>query len=348
MEIFDNMKKYHKGKSPDGLDKFEVPLSPDADGMVGRECPNEDCQPKYFKISLTIPDEIAVTKGKLSDTGLTCPYCGSVSNMQRCHTKDQIEWIKSMMLRDVAKSIQNLFKDSFRSTPGSTRGMFSIQLSYKPGSLPSVRHYAEEKLKKTVTCDNCHYNYAVYGISFHCPLCGEGNLLQHLDRSAEIIKILLGEHDRIAQERGLEVGRQVIGNALEDVISLFESFLKYIYQYEIRKRYSHEEAEQKISKIRVNFQRLGGAEECFLNDFAFDIFKECSTDNKPFLQEQFLKRHVITHNFGLIDKKYLVQAQSYQKPGAELDIEISDVLRALEIVKRIIESVTNHFIKKKD
>jgi len=48
MDIFHDMKKYRTGRSPEGNDLFNVPLKADEDGMIGRECPNEDCQPKYF------------------------------------------------------------------------------------------------------------------------------------------------------------------------------------------------------------------------------------------------------------------------------------------------------------
>ena len=49
---FDELEKYRTGKSEDGHDQFSVPIKPDEDGLLGRECSNEDCETKYFKISL--------------------------------------------------------------------------------------------------------------------------------------------------------------------------------------------------------------------------------------------------------------------------------------------------------
>ena len=340
MDIFHDMKKYRTGRSSEGNDLFNIPLKADEDGMIGRECPNEDCQPKYFKMSMTIPDEISKKIEDFSQIDLTCPYCGMVDNMQHYHTKSQIEWIKSMMFRDVAKTFQNMLKSSFKPMPRTSKGMFSISITYKPGHLPSVRHYVEEKLKQTVVCDDCGYNYAVYGISFHCPLCGNGNLIQHLNRSANIIRVLLEEHERVSQERGQEVGQQMVGNALEDVVGLFEAFLKHIYQYEIKRRFSKEEAETKIMKIRVNFQRLEGAEALLSKDLGFTLFAECDQEDRNFLQEQFLKRHVLTHNLGLVDKKYIEKAQVYEKQGAELDIKSIDVTKALEIVVGVVNTAS--------
>jgi len=340
MDIFNDMRKYRTGRSPEGNHLFSVPLKPDEDGMIGRECPKDECQPKYFKMSMTIPDEICEKIGDFSQIDVTCPYCGTIDNMQHYHTRSQIEWIESMMLRDVAKTVQDMFKSSFKPSPPTSKGMFSISITYKPGHLPSVRHYVEDRLKRTVVCDNCRYNYAVYGISFNCPLCGEGNLLQHLNRSADIIKVLLEEHERIGRERGPEVGCQMVGNALEDMVGLFETFLKHIYTYEIKRRLSSEVAETKITKIRGNFQQLEGAETLFLEDLEFALLAKCDQKDRAFLQDQFLKRHVLTHNLGLIDKKYIEKAQAYKKQGEELDIEPGDVLRALELVKDIIAGAT--------
>jgi len=348
MNNFHEMKKYHRGRSQDGNDIFDIPLRADKDGMVGRECPNKECQPKYFKISLTTPDEISKKIENFSQINLTCPYCGLVGSIQHYHTRSQIQMIESIVFRDVAKTIQNVLEDTFKPMPTSSKDFFSISIEYKPGQLPSVRHYVEQKLKSTVVCDNCGYNYAVYGISFHCPLCGMGNMLQHLNRSVDIIKVLLAEHERITQERGSEVGQQMVGNALEDVVGLFEGFLKHIYIHEIKRRYSGEKTESKIAKIGTTFQRIEGGDELFSKDLDFALFAGTKQDDVTFLQEQFLKRHVLIHNLGLVDQKYIEKAQVYQKQGVELDVKPADVLRALEIVKSIITTASNCIGKKLD
>jgi hypothetical protein len=340
MEVFPEMKKYHTGKTEDGKDQFNIPINLDEDGMIGRECPNEDCQPKYFKVGMTVSDELAEKIGNFSQAQVTCPYCGTVDNMQHFLTEAQVEWVKSMMFRDLARTVDNMFKGVFKPTPSRSQGMFSISMKYKSGSLPSVRHYAEEKLKRIVACDKCGFKYAVYGISFHCPICGEGNLSRHLDRSAETINVLIEESDRIGRERGSPVGQHMIGNALEDVVGLFETFLKHVYAHEVKKRYPKTEAETKLEKVRNTFQRIEGGEKLFKDELGQYLYSSITANEKEFLEAEFLKRHVLTHNLGLVDRKYQEKAQTYQRQGAELELKPEEVKTALELVTRIIKGAT--------
>lgn len=344
-DIFHDLKQYRIGRAEDGDDLFSVPLKPDKDGLIGRECPNSACEPKYFKISLEIPDDMADKLEDFSQYTLTCPYCATVNNTQNYHTQAQIEWIKSMMFRDVARAFDNILGEAFRPLAQPTRGLISFNITYKPGPLPSVRHHVEEQLKRVVTCDSCRCTYAVYGMSMHCPFCGEGNILQHLDRSAGIIKSLIEEYSRISEERGLDVGNHLLGNALEDVVSLFEGFLKYIYTFEVKQRHAVDEAEVKVKRIRVNFQRLKGAEDFFRQELEIELFARFDNAERVFLQEQFLKRHVLSHNLGLVDEQYLAKAQAFARQGSELEILSSDVLQALAMVESIIVDASNFITK---
>ena len=44
-----------------------------------------------------------------------------------------------------------------------------------------------------------------------------------------IIRVMIEEAGRIGRERGQEIEQQMIGNALEGVVGLFEAFLKHLF-----------------------------------------------------------------------------------------------------------------------
>jgi endogenous inhibitor of DNA gyrase (YacG/DUF329 family) len=346
MEIFHEMKKYQTSESGN-IVQMSIPLKPNEDGMVGRECPNPECNPKYFQIGLHIPDGFLKGDQDFSFIDITCPYCGNVHNMQKYHTEEHAKWIKSMIHRDVAISFQKMLRDTVKDFKSNSNSAFSVEMSFKPGSLPNVRYYTEEKLRRKVTCDNCGFQYAVYGISYHCPFCGKGNLILHLNRNVEITHVLIQESVKMQSEHGSDVAQRMIGNALEDVVGIFEGFQKSIYLYGIHYKFSKEDADKKEEQIRVNFQRLNGAQNLFLADLNYDIFSDISEDGKLFLEEQFLKRHVLTHNLGLVDEKYLEKAHNFMKQGSELEILPEDVSRALKIVATIIRKTAQQIISEK-
>lgn len=333
---YDTMEQYRAGRGAEGHDQFSVPLSPDEDGFFGRECPNDDCDTKYFKIGTKIPDAARHTAESFSQAELTCPYCGTVESMQRFFTQAQVDWIKSMMIRDVHKAFGDMLECAIAPQKFSG-GFISVSMKLKRGALPSVRNYVEEKLKEEVTCDKCAFEYAVYGVSFHCPLCGKGSLVQHLKSSTATVRILAEEYDRIADQHGRAVADRLLGNALEDVVSLFEGFMKHLYRYAIRKREAKAEADKLIQKIRVNFQRLEGAEEFFQTDLQIEIFSGVSAKERETLESAFAKRHVLTHNLGLVDEKYRTQAQAWERTGAEVPLTAREVLQALIIVTGVLE-----------
>lgn len=248
------------------------------------------------------------------------------------------------MIRGVHKTFGNMLERSFGNRPKSRGGMFSISFEVKKGSLPSVRYYAEEKLNQEVVCDKCTFKYAIYGVSFHCPLCGKGNILQHFERSVNTIKILVAESERIGQQYGAHVTESILGNALEDVIGLFEGFLKYAYRIAVRKNHTKEDAEKLIQKIKVNFQRLTGAEEFFRRDLSIEIFQNLTIPERESLETAFAKRHVLTHNLGLIDEKYRDKAQRWDRVSSELIIESEDVLMALESVRKVLSYTLTEII----
>src|ERR1039457_2140244 len=91
--------------APGGLrgigNQIKVPIRPDKDGYLGRECPNPECE-EYFKI----------TPG----TGITtpapchCPYCGHSGDPQTFWTKAQSEYAKSVAFREVAEAFHQELK----------------------------------------------------------------------------------------------------------------------------------------------------------------------------------------------------------------------------------------------
>ncbi len=237
-----------------------------------------------------------------------------------------------MLVRDIRRYIQGEFSKHFRGQPSSS-------LTYRPGSLPSVRHYAEKKLKRIIQCDDCGNKYAVYGIALFCPRCGRGNLHLHLKRSSEVIRTLLEMKSEIENQAGTEAGYHLLGNCLEDCVSLFEGFLKTIYSQALRFTVSDQDREQKLTQLKNAFQNLSRAETIFRSDFGWDIFDSITHVDREFMELQFAKRHVITHNLGLVDDRFREQANSWQSKGQDVELSDGDISRLLGLLEQVLLKV---------
>lgn len=342
MSIWHDLNRFKTGRTTDGHELFSIPLTPDKEGMVGRECPEPDCEPKYFKIYVGVKKTNQAKKPKKQaiKEKLYCPYCGFKNHINLFPTRDQVEWIKSMIFRDVSKTFDNMLRKTIGSTNSRSRsGFFNVRLEYKSGRIPNIRNYAEKELQRVVDCDQCGKKYAVYGIAKFCPWCGMGNLKVHLKRSIEIIKSLLEFQDEIIKKKGKESGYHLLGNCLEDCVSLFEGFMKLIYKQFLEKKYDKLECSNKIAKIHNSFQNLSKTRKIFKKELDIEVFSNINKKEFDFMDFQFAKRHVITHNLSLVDKKFKTQVNTWQASGQDINLKAIDITQLLNLIGKVIESL---------
>jgi hypothetical protein len=242
------------------------------------------------------------------------------------------------MLHDAEHTMVRELKKAFRPL-NRQRGLINLRVSVKASPLPPIQMYVEEKLKQTTTCPECTQRYAVYGVSYHCPFCGGGTFAVHVRESASTIRVLAAEAARIGQEHGSAAHDSMLGDAYENAVSLFEGFLKLIYGYGIRKKFTPPETEQLENKVRTTFQRLDGAEELLRRDLTIELFRDVSQQDRRRLAAVFNRRHAITHNLGLVDKKYRDQLRAREKPGQEVSLNASEVIWAVDLIERRLLAV---------
>jgi hypothetical protein len=267
---------------------------------------------------------------------LHCPYCGHAADRQHFFTPEQVEYANSLVLRELIGIFQQQLKQlEMRPDP---HAFLSIGITVQTSALPDIATYEENRLKQRVTCPHCHANYAVYGISFVCPRCGGDTLLWHLDSAAHEIRALLELPDEILSRLDARSQEKLLANALEDVVSFWEGYLKALYRYAVRRRYDPERATELERHIGTTFQRLSGATERFAKDLDIDLLVHLTPEDVEVLTLVFNKRHVLTHNLGLADERFLMQTQTdlQHQVGQEIEITREETLRALDIVSDVL------------
>lgn len=332
MDIFSGMERYRVGFDEQGNSRFAIPLEADRNGLLGRECPQEQCSPKYFKISVRADDRA----GGLSDARLTCPYCGFKDTFQSFHTRSQVDWATAMVAHSVEENVVAELRRACEPINQMRGGLFGLRIDVNATPTRPIGRYIEEELKRVRTCQACSFEYAVYGVSYCCPFCGQGTLVEQLRESASTISELAAKAEEIGGIYGARAGEQILADAYKNVVMLFEGFLKRAYGYGISRTRDEAATRLLVSKVRTSFQRLGGAEEFFRRDLGFELFDGLAVTEQTKLARVFSKRHVFTHNLGLVDEKFRDQARSWQRVGEEVPVDAGEILLAVAIVEKIV------------
>lgn len=298
-----------------------VSIATDENGYMGRECPVQECL-GYFKI----------TPGTgLKGKGLPChcPYCGHTQGHDHFHTREQIEYAKSVAFQQFSDRLTNeLKKLEFDHKP---RGMFGIGISVKvnPGQSPPIHHYRERQLETEVVCSSCTLRYAVYGVFAFCPDCGQHNSLQILDANLVIVGKLLD----LAEAADRELAHKLVENALEDCVSAFDGFgreLCRVYVAQNPTARLDRWTFQSLDAVRSNIQDLAGAD--------LSALVPSSDWNAAVIG--FQKRHLVAHKMGVVDQAYITKTgDTRYAVGRKVDISATEVRDLTRIIKVLADHI---------
>jgi hypothetical protein len=294
--------------------QFSISLPPDEEGFVGRECPVAECG-GYFKLQ-------PGTGLKGQNLPCHCPYCGHGAGSDKFLTKAQIEYAKSVMMREVTGALLRDLKSlEFNHQP---RGAFGVGISMKISGQPTaIRRYREAKLETEVVCERCTLRYTIYGVFGFCPDCAVHNSLQILNKNLELVQKLLAVAD--AQES--QVAQHLTENALEDCVSAFDGFGRETCRVFATKASKPEKAAE------IRFQNIAAARDRVREQFNVDFAASAATTDWKQILRAFQKRHLLAHKMGVVDEDYLsATGDSPSLVGRKVSIAAAEVF---ELVTRL-------------
>lgn len=323
-----------------GHDKYtiQIELPTDAIGMTARECTQVGCSPGAFKVKF--------------GTGLSgpqpeafCPYCKASADPQNFATREQLRYAKDIAMSEARDGVERMIKDALGlGSTGKKKlggGMVSMEMSFKPGHRPPVRRPWEEQLRRDVTCPKCTLEHAVYGLAVWCPDCGGDIFVTHVETESRVLCAMLNDVERRNAELGPRVAARDIENGLEDVVSIFEAAMKAMAR---RRLLANGDAPECVDaamakRVRNRFQSYEGAVEVLDQLFGFDL----TTVSEPTSIERFRrtleKRHPITHNLGIVDRKYLEKVRTGEAEGRDVNLDEQEVLSSLDTALHLVRGV---------
>lgn len=323
--------------------EMSIPMPEDEDGRTARQCPNPHCSPGYFKIK--------------SGTGLTeelevmyCPYCHGPHDSDEYTTEAQLEYAQAIMEREAHDGMQDMVADALGMGRSRSRkidgGLISIDMKLESSPPPRVHHPFEEMIQRDVVCPHCGLDHAVFGIAIWCPDCGEDIFLTHVDAELAVITAMLSDIDRREEVLGRRVAARDLENGLEDTVSIFEAVLKAIALRKNKEDSPSDEDLQKfLKKIGMNFQSVDRAFEFFQKAFGLDLSTALEPKQVESLRVTFEKRHPITHNLGVVDRKYMERGYTAEREGREIRISRSEIESAIASVSKIFKYLHESLIE---
>lgn len=336
--IFREGGPYHIRKT--GADEYSlrVQIPSDEHGRIARECHEDSCSPGYFKVKTGtgITDEQDVAY---------CPYCRHSDEPDEFTSSEQLEYLKSIAEQEAHKGIERMLKgalglgSSGRKVYGNN--LMSMEVRFKPGIMPRIHRPVEEELLRAVVCPYCGLDHAVYGLATWCPDCGRDIFMTHVKAECDVIRKMLSDYDNRYANLGSRIAARDVENSLEDTVSIFEAVLKALFIRFQRERGEGMEAIQASMKRRVRngFQNIRRSAEIVAQELGVPLVTSDEEDSLEVLTAVFEKRHPITHNLGVIDRKYLENAISAEREGREIRVTCNEVVETIDLAYGILKSL---------
>ena len=308
-------------------EEFTVSIPLDDKGMIGRECPDQDCR-RYFKIE---------SRSDVFYDRCRCPYCRIEDDPNEFFTSDQIEYLESAVIQKMVDPLLAQFERGIsrlnRRVLNRSRGFIRLDISVRRA--PVVLHdYVEAQLETDVICNKCELKFAIYGVFGSCPACGRLNALKACQTSLEISKkkVTLSE-DKTFDSR---LRNDFLSDALCGSISAFDAFGKALR--------AHRNSISSAAKLNL-FQDLDYLNNELTRMSCPSIEELITKSAYEELRWFFAARHVYVHNAGVVDSKFTAKQPAYiHLLGRKLPLETDRVNKNIEnliaLATKLDETIT--------
>lgn len=321
-----------------GQDQYTmtIQIPPDEDGRLGRECPEQTCSPGYFKVK----PGTGITGGQKE---AFCPYCRTCREPSDFRTKEQKRYAREVAIGEAHSVAHDMIKEAFGVDSSGRRrlldGFITADVEIKPFHKPYVRPPHEDGLRRDVLCPNCKLDHSVFGVAVWCADCGKDIFTTHILGELRVVKVMLGDVERRRAELGVRVATHDIENALEDLVSVFESSLKIEMRRWLKaKSFTAEKIDVVMKEIGSKLQSVSHASVLIPKHCDRHLLFEQNTDFQNRLDLIFQKRHPITHNFSVVDRSYLQRVRTGEIAGREVRVSKAEVEQAANDVFSILEN----------
>ena len=164
--------------------------------------------------------------------------------------------------------------------------------------------------------------------------------MTHVETELSVIKIMLSDVERRGEELGSRIAARDIENCLEDTVSIYEAVLRALVIRALISRGIPKSEIHLIMKRRIGnkFQNIRLSSDVMREEIGLELFESMDPKLIESLKHTFGKRHPITHNLGIIDRKYLEGLQFAEQEGREIRVSQEEIMAAIDTSFTILAS----------
>lgn len=313
---------------------MEIPIEiiSDEKGYLDRECPHEECE---FVFKIPIED----WKNKVSDEIIYCPRCGHIAPSDQWWTQQQLEGIKEIAMQWAMGHVQKTIQKSFKKMSRHSNKYFKVK--YKPGKRITFQNNPigqQEEWELEILCDKCGTSTSVIGTAYFCPCCGHNAIERVFNESMNRIKNQLNSLNEMQEmldkmynkDTATNMIQNLIETSLKDIISSYQKFAMESFNKGCTK------------KVRPNdFQIVDKGSSLFQKYHGFGYDKWLTSDEISFMNLMFQRRHILEHNNGIVDDKYLHNSKdTLYRVGQRVVCKKDHVLKLLDIIRKLSKNIS--------
>ena len=311
--------------------QMPITMKSDEKGYVDRKCPNENCE---FIFKIHIED----LKNKIGEN-IHCPLCGYTTKSTEWNTDEQKQELAEHAREFIMSQIQGHFQKQIQKMANSTRNNNFVKFTYKPSRKITYRNNPigqREEWNLDIACEECGTRYSVIGSAYFCPCCGHNSVDKVFDESMNCVETMLNAQDTILQSLAEQFDkdtadtmcRSMLENSIGDIVSAFQ---KFAMENLIKK------SNLDTSALKVNdFQILSKGSNLYEIHLQREYDKFLSASEINEMNILFQKRHILEHNNGMVDEKYIKNSgDNTYTIGQRVVIKKEDALNLLNLVKKL-------------
>ena len=314
---------------------MEIPITIHSDekGYFDRECPNENC---LYTFKINMQD----WKEKVSDDEVHCPMCGHIDTADKWWTQEQLESMQEIAASYAMSMITKELDKAFGKLARSTRNNKFLKITYKPSRKITFQNNPigqSEEWETDITCEKCGTRYSVIGSAYFCPCCGHNSAVSAFNESTDSIEKMLKSLPEMKQlltesygrDKAETMCRGLLESSLGDIVSAFQKFASCHY----------DKLTGEISRVN-DFQIVEKGSQLF-KDATGKGYEEWLSDQELHDMNMFFqRRHLIEHNNGMVDQKYVDKSGDHSYViGQRLVVKENDAYALLAIIKKLAKGL---------